>query len=313
MDNSSAKISVLIFTYKQEQLIGRALESVLDQKESGLFQIVVCDDCSPDGTWNVIQRYKELYPDIIVAHRNSENKGIYGNVAIGLDIVRRSDTDLLIQCAGDDSICPGYLKAAQEFIKQNSIDTNGSYVIYSDYKIVWKDGRESVVENSALVKYPQRTAVSLRMARLLSLAGSMVSKKCLDRYDSFPTDKGVSMAEEFCDIQQTMRADNNYYLPHVGYAHYMDIGVSTKMGTTTDRVERIEAWNAILNYAEMDSRARHRVLHDINRLEFSNHKSISAFVKTWWHYFLSGANIQLRYAVRESIYMLFTKYNNIVC
>lgn len=314
MENSLVRISVLIVTYKQERLISRALDSILNQKEYGLYQIVVCDDCSPDETWDVIQHYKELYPGFIVAHRNEQNKGIYGNIAVGLEIVKQSDTDFLIQCAGDDCVGTGYFKAIQEFIRNKLIDVhNRSLVIYCDHKIVWKDGREYVVVNPAIDIYHQRSAVSLRMNRLLAIAGSSVSKGCLVRYDSFPTDKGVSMAEEFCDIQQTIWSDKDYYIPIVGYAHYMDIGVSTKMGNEKNRIERIEAWNAILDYAKIDIYARHRVLHDINRLQFSNHKSICSFIKTWWHYLLSRYNISIRYAIRESCNMLFTKYDKVVC
>lgn len=314
MDNSQVRISVVIFTYNQEQLISRALDSILDQKEYGLYQIVVCDDCSPDGTWGVIQHYKELYPDIIVAHRNEQNKGIYGNIAVGLEIVKQSDTDFLIQCAGDDCVGTGYFKAIQEFIRNKSIDVhNRSLVIYCNHKIVWEDGREHNIVNPAIETYPRRSAVSLRMNRLLAIAGSAVSKGCLERYDSFPTDKGVSMAEEFCDIQQTIWSDNDYYIPFIGYAHYMNIGVSTKMGNKKNRTERIEAWNAILDYAKIDGPARHRVMHDINRLKFSNHKSISLFIKTWWHYVLSRYNISIRYAIREAAYMICTKYDKVVC
>ena len=51
------KISVLIVTYKQANVIGRNIESILQQKDYGLHEIVICDDCSPDNNWEVIQSY----------------------------------------------------------------------------------------------------------------------------------------------------------------------------------------------------------------------------------------------------------------
>ena len=48
------KINVLIITYNQEDLIKRAIDSILCQKEYGLNKIVVSDDCSSDNTWNVL-------------------------------------------------------------------------------------------------------------------------------------------------------------------------------------------------------------------------------------------------------------------
>ena len=49
------RITVLVMTYNQEELIKRALNSILNQKEYGLFKVVVCDDCSKDNTWNVLK------------------------------------------------------------------------------------------------------------------------------------------------------------------------------------------------------------------------------------------------------------------
>ena len=45
------KISVLIVTYKQADVIGRNIESIIQQKEYGLHEIIICDDCSPDNNW----------------------------------------------------------------------------------------------------------------------------------------------------------------------------------------------------------------------------------------------------------------------
>ena len=72
-------INVLILCYKQERIIGRAIESALCQKEWGLKNIIIQDDCSPDGTWEVLQEYARKYPDIVKPYRNEHNLGIYGN------------------------------------------------------------------------------------------------------------------------------------------------------------------------------------------------------------------------------------------
>ena len=79
MNSVFAKISVYVITYKQKNVISRALDSILAQKEFGLDHIIVCDDCSPDGTWDIIQSYKEKYPEYFIIHKNLLNKGIYGS------------------------------------------------------------------------------------------------------------------------------------------------------------------------------------------------------------------------------------------
>ena len=74
--DSSPRISVLIITYKQSNLISRALDSVLKQREY-VYEICVSDDCSPDDTFTILQEYKKQYPELIKIHQNKENLGIW--------------------------------------------------------------------------------------------------------------------------------------------------------------------------------------------------------------------------------------------
>ncbi|MGB3798184.1 MAG: glycosyltransferase family A protein [Lewinella sp.] len=59
------EVSISIITYNQRDLIGRAIDSALQQETSFPFEIVVGDDCSDDGTQDVLRAYKERYPDKI--------------------------------------------------------------------------------------------------------------------------------------------------------------------------------------------------------------------------------------------------------
>ena len=53
-------LSVCIRTYNQECFIAQALDSVLGQKTSFPFEIVVSDDCSKDGTKEILLDYQHL-------------------------------------------------------------------------------------------------------------------------------------------------------------------------------------------------------------------------------------------------------------
>ena len=70
------KISVFIVTYNQEAYVEQAIDSVLQQSVKP-YEIVISDDCSKDGTWNIIQNYQAQYPEIIKAYRNEPNVGIF--------------------------------------------------------------------------------------------------------------------------------------------------------------------------------------------------------------------------------------------
>ncbi|THH39724.1 glycosyltransferase family 2 protein [Neolewinella litorea] len=59
------EVSVSVVTYNQHNLIGRALDSILAQQVNFSWEIVVGDDCSTDGTREILLDYQSRYPDII--------------------------------------------------------------------------------------------------------------------------------------------------------------------------------------------------------------------------------------------------------
>ncbi len=59
------KVSVSIITYNHKAYIGRAIESVLKQRVNFDYEIIVGDDCSTDGTQELVKSYQQRYADQI--------------------------------------------------------------------------------------------------------------------------------------------------------------------------------------------------------------------------------------------------------
>lgn len=71
---SSVKVSVIMPTYNVEKYIGRCIESILQQQMQD-FELIIIDDCSSDGTANVIKEYIKIDPRITyICH--VENEGV---------------------------------------------------------------------------------------------------------------------------------------------------------------------------------------------------------------------------------------------
>ena len=66
-------VSVIIPVYNAEKVIGKTLESVLEQTYRNI-EIVLVDDCSKDNSREVIAKYKENHPKIIY-YRQLTNQG----------------------------------------------------------------------------------------------------------------------------------------------------------------------------------------------------------------------------------------------
>ncbi len=98
-DVSSPLISICTRTYNLEKFIGEALDSFLMQETDFPFEIVIDDDCSTDGTVEVIKRYMEKFPNIINANLLEKNIGVRMNFIRNL---QRANGKYIAPCDGDD-------------------------------------------------------------------------------------------------------------------------------------------------------------------------------------------------------------------
>ena len=97
--NEAPLASIVVITYNQEKSLPVTLDSLLAQKTSFPFEIVVGDDCSKDGTRTVIADYATRFPEIVRPIYNERNLGILGNYVSTLSQCRGKYRSA---CAGDD-------------------------------------------------------------------------------------------------------------------------------------------------------------------------------------------------------------------
>jgi len=215
------KISVLIICYKQEELIKRAINSLLAQKDY-IYEICVSDDCSPDRTWEVLQEYDKQYPGLFKLHQNQPNVGIFENIEQSWSM---PTGELIYQLSGDDECGENWFKSVIEYIKQNNIDyKNELFCIYGDYKAVYPDGDSFVFKNDMIMT--GHNVLGLALRKLICNRSACYSKKVLDKF--IRVSDGRSYAVESAqDMQLQIMTDKNYYIPQVGNIYYTRIGVCT--------------------------------------------------------------------------------------
>lgn len=101
-----ARISVYIPSYNQKQFLVEAIESVLNQTLPP-HQIIIIDDCSTDGSQDIIAGYHKQYPDIITPIYHSANKGI---TQTRIDAMNAVTGDYVTYVDGDDRFLPTKLE-----------------------------------------------------------------------------------------------------------------------------------------------------------------------------------------------------------
>ena len=155
-------VTIALMTYRQEKYAAEAVRSVLSQTYEPL-RIVISDDASPDGTWDVILREVESYKEKggchkdIVLNRNEQNVGIVPHWS---RIVSFARGELLVAAAGDDvSDCNRVKRIVEEWERKDRRPTvihHGAYQIDIEGNVVGEWPPRSV-------KWPQGAVAAYAM------------------------------------------------------------------------------------------------------------------------------------------------------
>jgi glycosyltransferase involved in cell wall biosynthesis len=94
-------VSVDMITFKHENYIAQAIEGVLMQKTNFEFELIICDDCSPGGTEEIVRSYIEKHPqgNRIKYFRHEVNIGMQPN---GIFAAKQCNGKYIAICEGDD-------------------------------------------------------------------------------------------------------------------------------------------------------------------------------------------------------------------
>lgn len=217
------KISVLVICYNQENVISRAIDSLLAQKDY-IYEICVSDDCSKDRTWDILQEYSRQYPGLFVLNRNEPNVGIFENIEKTWTM---PTGDLVYRLAGDDECGDGWFKSVIDYINANNIEyVEENIAIYGDYQCCYPSGDSFVFSNKSVISGLDPVRMALR--GIIGNRSSVCSIGIVRKY--VRVSKGKShVAESAQDRQLQLFAEKSFYIPKVGNKYYARIGVSANM------------------------------------------------------------------------------------
>lgn len=113
---SEPLVSILMVTYNHAPYIKQAIESVLIQKTSFPFKLVVCDDASTDGTADIIEKLSKENDNLIFLRQPVNGRGV-NNFLDGFNSLR---TKYVAFCEGDDYwTSPNKLEKQVLFLEEN--------------------------------------------------------------------------------------------------------------------------------------------------------------------------------------------------
>ncbi|MBP2283049.1 glycosyltransferase involved in cell wall biosynthesis [Flavobacterium sp. CG_23.5] len=96
---TSPLLSVCLITYNHENYIKQAIDGILMQQVDFNWELIIAEDCSTDGTREILLEYKEKYPDFIKLILQEKNVGPAKNF---LDLIQTPKSKYIAYCEGDD-------------------------------------------------------------------------------------------------------------------------------------------------------------------------------------------------------------------
>ena len=302
-----AKINVLIVTYNQADVIGRNIESILCQKEYGLNEIVIADDCSSDKNWEVIQKYANKYPQYIRAYRNNPNLGIYGNS--NKLVTQRGVADLYCWLEGDDALADGLFADVQKQILEDNINLKESVGIFHDYILKGTNNYEKIITNKKILL--EKKPLSLYIRGMVSWRATLFTEEVMSQFVEVDITKGVGTAESMFDSQFFKYLEKVYYHSIPGSYYYTGVGISTQISSnssyyTTEVIDNEEMLTRFWKLGKKDSLW---MRYNVNRAQYIvSHKGLALW-KTIYYYSLGsvGYNFSLRFIlhlIKEHLQLL---------
>ncbi len=117
MSSTDPMVSICMAAYNHEGFIAKAIESVMMQETDFPIELVIGEDCSPDATREICERYAAKYPDRINLLPSETNYGMSKN---GIRIMNNCRGKYIAILDGDDFWSdPHKLQMQVEFLENN--------------------------------------------------------------------------------------------------------------------------------------------------------------------------------------------------
>ncbi|MBC7694101.1 MAG: glycosyltransferase [Burkholderiales bacterium] len=131
-------LSVCIITYNHINYIRQAIDSVLMQKVDFSWNLIIADDCSKDGTRDILLEYKQKYPELITLILQENNIGAARN---WITLLSEPISKYIAYFEGDD-YWTDPLKLQKQF---NFLEANNSFSSCFHNTMVLKENNETII------------------------------------------------------------------------------------------------------------------------------------------------------------------------
>ncbi len=123
------KICIIMGVYNCADTLSESIDSILAQTYTN-WQFIICDDCSADGTYGILEDYYGRYPEKFTILRNEQNMGLNFTLNKCLEYC---DGELVARQDGDDLSLP------DRFEKEVAILADSRYALVSSSMVTFDE------------------------------------------------------------------------------------------------------------------------------------------------------------------------------
>jgi glycosyltransferase involved in cell wall biosynthesis len=246
MTNSKGPLVSVVFTsYNHIEYLEQALKSILDQTYSN-FELIIVDDCSSDGSQNILRQYAPRFPQIKL-HLLSKNTGSYvtasnygANLALGdfLLFAQCDDFSEITQLEKLVKAFEDHPEAGVVYSRSNLVDQSGKAYL-DDYVIRQNSFRKKCASNTIISGEEMRGFLSFSCV-IPNLSAALIKKNLYVR--SGGLSEKYLMAADWAFWLELSERTNFYYLtePLNNFRQHQ-----TTIRSTTKIVKQIEEIYAV--------------------------------------------------------------------
>ena len=208
-ENTEMILSICVVVYNHKPYIEECLESILNQKMNFPYEVIVGNDCSTDGTEEVLAKYK----DRVKVINRSDNLGLCANL---YDLFLQAKGRYVTNISGDD-----YLYSTDSFQKMvDFLEEHREY--YSVSAWMWFfNVQEGTTKDNCVGKQSMEYTLCdyLRTGNGLAMYGVMRNTFYQDRESNTYLKKGARNNEEIKWYFYTLSKGRKYILPESVYVY----------------------------------------------------------------------------------------------
>ncbi len=177
------KIDIIMGVYNCADTLEESIDSILNQTYTNWY-FIICDDCSKDNTYEILEKYKKQYPDKFLILKNEKNMGLNFTLNKCLEFC---EDDFIARQDGDDISLPDRFEKEMEILKNEKFALATSSMISFD-------------ENGdfGTIKHPEiPTANDFRHGSPFCHAPVIIRKKVMDEVGGYTVADHLLRVEDY--------------------------------------------------------------------------------------------------------------------